>query len=206
MTKKAKIGKIIGNIVMVSAIVLLCAYMVMNSITGRVIVSGSSMNPTLSNLDYGIMNTSKTKRNNIKRFDIVIFEDDTSGILIKRVIGLPGEKININTATGELRIDDKVILQDFLADSYVSKTCHNSHNVACGKDFTVPKDQYYVLGDNRANSKDSEHGIGTVAKNQMLGVLWYIDSKCGTIETKLDKNGNEVHVCKDQKRTEVRFF
>ena len=101
--KNKKVGQILVNVLMVVVIILFSAYTVFNSITGRVIVSGSSMNPTLSNLDYGMMNVSKTKKKNIKRFDIIVFEDQkgitgNGTVLIKRVIGLPGDIININTS------------------------------------------------------------------------------------------------------------
>lgn len=209
--KNKKVGQILVNVLMVVVIILFSAYTVFNSITGRVIVSGSSMNPTLSNLDYGMMNVSKTKKKNIKRFDIIVFEDQkgitgNGTVLIKRVIGLPGDIININTATGELTVNEKIVLQDFLDSAYVRKTCGNSRGLACGNNFVVPENEYYVLGDNRSNSTDSEHGLGTISKDSILGILWYVDSKCGSIETKTDKNGNSTYVCKDKTSTEIRFF
>lgn len=190
-----KIVKIVVNILLV---VTFSSYIAFKATTCRVIVSGHSMNPTLENLDYGMMKTSSIKKKNIKRFDIVVFEDEILGTLIKRVIGLPGERISVNIATGELKINDKIVVQDFLDSSYVRLTCSRNKGIACGKEYSIPKNEYYVLGDNRANSTDSEHGLGTIKENSIVGVLWYIDAKCGSID--------ENNVCVNKTKTEIRYF
>lgn len=207
---KKKTLNTIVNILMVFVIIAFSAYAVLNSITGRVIVSGSSMFPTLENLDYGMMNVSNIKKKNIKRFDIVVFDASSNGyndVFIKRVIGLPNDKIVINEVTGELTVNDKIVVQNYLSADILRKTCTSANfKVACGKEFIVPEGEFYVLGDNRNNSTDSEHGLGTVPHESILGILWYVDSKCGSIETNIDKNGNKTYACKDKKRTEIRFF
>lgn len=194
-----KILKIVVNVLLV---VSFSSYFAYKTITCRVIVSGPSMNPTLEDLDYGVMKTSSKTKKNIKRFDIIVADAIVNGKLetvIKRVIGLPGEKISINQVTGELTVDDKIIVQDFLDNSYVRKTCNNSHGVACGKEYHIPENEYYVLGDNRSNSTDSEHGLGKIEKKAIIGVLWYIDAKCGSYD-------EENNVCKDKTKTEIRYF
>lgn len=194
------------NIAAVLAIVSCVALLVVRSITSPVIVDGESMMPTLNNLDYGQMNVSSLKKKHVKRFNIVIFEDKSKMILIKRVIGLPGETIHIDPLSGELKVNDRVVEQSFLDEDYVRSTCIASHGVACGKDYEIPEGHYYVLGDNRNHSRDSEHGLGAVPASSIHGVLWYINATCSSIGTKENKDGTTSYVCVGKKSTKLRFF
>ena len=82
-----------------------------------------------------------------ERFDIVIFKypDDESKLFIKRVIGLPGEKVQIKD--GKVYINDSEIPLD---DSFVPEKPRGSFGP-----YEVPENSYFVLGDNRNHSKDS---------------------------------------------------
>ena len=84
---------------------------------------------------------------NLERFDIVIFKypDDESKLFIKRVIGLPGEKVQIKD--GKVYINDSEIPLD---DSFVPEKPRGSFGP-----YEVPENSYFVLGDNRNHSKDS---------------------------------------------------
>ena len=98
------------------------------------------------NLDFFGHEISK-KIKDPERFDIVIFKypDDESKLFIKRVIGLPGEKVQIKD--GKVYINDSEIPLD---DSFVPEKPRGSFGP-----YEVPENSYFVLGDNRNHSKDS---------------------------------------------------
>ena len=79
----------------------------------------------------------------VKRGDILVFDSDETGkILIKRVIGLPGEKVEI--IDGAVYIDGELLEEDYVV--------HHSHE---DRTFEVPEGEYLFFGDNRAGSRDA---------------------------------------------------
>lgn len=139
-----------------------------------VAVSGSSMYPTLHNKDIMILYKLRKKMKGIERFDIVVIKTD-SGRLIKRVIALPGEKINYKIEEDEkgkqkgiLYINDKKVKEEFIFEDAKSKTCDFITDI-CGDGITVEEGSYYVMGDNRGNSRDSRM-IGTIEEDSIVGI------------------------------------
>ena len=116
-------------------------------------VNGASMNDTLNNGDIMIMNIIGYKFQDIKRFDIVIV-DEGSELIIKRVIGLPGETV-------EYRDNNLYINGKKMNDKYGSNKTNDFS-------YKVPKGEYFVLGDNRGNSMDSRV-FGSFSKRKILG-------------------------------------
>ena len=116
-------------------------------------VNGESMMNTLHDKDIMILDVIGYKINGIKRFDIVVV-DEGDELIIKRVIGLPGEKVAYKDNT--LYINDKKII-----DIYGSKKTDDFEEI-------VPKGKYFVLGDNRTNSMDSRV-FGAFPKSKILG-------------------------------------
>lgn len=132
-------------------------------------VEGDSMEPTLSHEDRLILN----KTGDIERFDIVVFPapDDPEKQYIKRVIGLPGDEIFYRDGT--LYIDGEEVEEPYID---LSDEDSNLYNFSSG-DFSlqtlhgveeVPEGEYFLLGDNRVNSKDSR-AFGFVEEEEIIG-------------------------------------
>lgn len=111
----------------------------------KVIIPSESMYPTLKEKDQ-LFATRVYKPSNLKRGDIVIFnfyENGKKELFIKRLIGLPGDTI-------EVKDESKVYVNgDLISEPYVK-----NKDIIAGK-YKVPEGKYFFLGDNRANSKDS---------------------------------------------------
>lgn len=148
-------------------IIIILVILVKIFIVTPVRVNGVSMNPTLEEGDIMILN--KLSRNSIKRFDIIVIrDDDDDEDIIKRVIGLPGEHIeyknNILYVNGK-KVDEKFTkVKDGKLNDYSIEALENS---------TVPKDYYFVVGDNRPNSKDSRI-IGFIHKDKIKGKASFV--------------------------------
>ena len=120
------------------------------------IVKQTSMEDTLHENDYMIMYRQAYKNHGPERGDIIIFQssltDEDSGkdkLLIKRVIGLPGDEIMISD--NQLYINGEAYIEDYLRDGYTPAF----ERPAEGETYTVPEVFYFCMGDNRAGSVDS---------------------------------------------------
>lgn len=112
------------------------------------LVPSSSMEPTLKVGDWGFANGLAYICNRPDRGDIIVFYNDESDcLLIKRVIGLPGDTVSIYD--GHVYINDALLDEDYIAESVDTYSPIN--------DFYVPEDHYFVLGDNRTSSSDSRY-------------------------------------------------
>ena len=116
-------------------------------------VNGESMMKTLHDGDIMILNIIDYKLHGVKRFDIVVV-DEGDELIIKRVIGLPGETVEYKD--NKLYINGKKV-----NDKYAS---HETEDLS----VLVPKGEYFVLGDNRTNSLDSR-AFGTFSSKKILG-------------------------------------
>lgn len=130
-------------------------------------VKGSSMENTLSNKDHLILEKVTYRFKEPERFEIVVFRpyaEEEETYYIKRVIGLPGEKIQI--INGEVFINDEV-----LEDSYASELVANPG--IASREILLNKDEYFLIGDNRNNSTDSRSSkIGPVKRKAIVGRAW----------------------------------
>lgn len=159
--KKNKIFKEIMSYILIILVVLLIKKYIFTPIR----VNGDSMNPTLLHNDIMILNEIGYYTNGLKRFDIVVVNTNGEKI-IKRVIGLPGDKIEYKD--NKLYVNDKLIEENFEH----AETMDFSVFIDLGFE-TIPDDHYFVVGDNRNNSVDSRM-IGLVNKNQIMGKTNFI--------------------------------
>lgn len=129
------------------------------------LVSGDSMLPTLHENDYLIINKIGYKIGEPKNGDVIVFKSDlekndgTTKDLVKRIIGVVGDKVVIK--------DGKVYLNDKLLDeTYLSEGMDTTGDV----DIVVPEGKLFVLGDNREVSLDSRYEqVGLVDVNDVEG-------------------------------------
>jgi len=122
-------------------------------------VDGDSMNPTLKNGDIMLLNEIGYRINGVKRFDIVVINTDKD-VIIKRVIGLPGERVDYKD--NKLYINGKEMDEPF-----THEVTHNFEFEVMDSEV-IPDNSYFVVGDNRGNSSDSRI-IGFINKDQIRG-------------------------------------
>lgn len=142
-------------------------YLIVHYVGGRTEVSGESMNPTLKDKDNLIVDKISYRFSDPARFDIVVFpfKYQEGTYYIKRIIGLPGETVQIQDGT--IYINGKK-----LEESYGAEPIRNP-GLASGA-ITLGQDEYFVLGDNRNNSADSrEPSVGNVAREDIVGRAFF---------------------------------
>ncbi|MBQ2639403.1 MAG: signal peptidase I [Bacilli bacterium] len=135
-------------------IIVLVVAIIKFFIVAPIRVNGPSMESTLHNKDIMILDEISYKFKSIKRFDIVVIKYKNE-YLIKRVIGLPNEKIEYKN--NKLYINNKYIKENF--------SHKKTENFKINK---IPKDKYIVLGDNRVDSVDSRI-IGFIKRKDIKG-------------------------------------
>ena len=140
-------------------IIIVIVIVIKMYVVSPVRVNGTSMNNTLEDKDIMVLDKIGYRFNKIKRFDIVVIDLGKEKI-IKRVIGLPGEKIEYKNNV--LYVNGKIVKENF------SHKVTEDFNISSLSSTTVPNNTYFVLGDNRTNSMDSRI-IGFIPKNKILG-------------------------------------
>lgn len=152
-------------------------FIIPNYIMQRTYVDGQSMENTLHGGEYVIREKVTNYFSNPERFDIIVFYSDVlEKDCIKRVIGLPGETVQI--------IENDIYINDKKLDENYGKDPISDPGIAIDP-ITLGEDEYFVLGDNREESLDSRaEGIGPVKKEDMDGRallrIWPL-SKLGTV-------------------------
>ena len=147
--------------------VLVLTYLVIRFVGQRTEVIGPSMQPTLYSGDNLIVDKISYRFQEPKRFDIIVFpfryKENT--YYIKRIIGLPGETVQI-TNDGKIYIN-----QEELKEGYGKEVMQDPGNAYTP--ITLGKDEYFVLGDNRNNSSDSRSSsVGVIHRSEIIGRAW----------------------------------
>lgn len=146
------------------ALVILAAYLIVTFVGQRTEVNGSSMENTLDNGDNLIVDKISYRLGSPKRFDVVVFPypQNPSTYFIKRVIGLPGETVQIDSS-GKIYINGQVLEENFGREVI-------SNPGLAQEPIKLGEDQYFVLGDNRNNSMDSRDSrVGLISGKSMVG-------------------------------------
>lgn len=123
------------------------------------VVEGESMYPTLESGEKIIFNKLVYFLSEPDRGDIVIIQQ-TDKNYVKRVIGLPGERIEMRDHI--LYVDDEAVEEQFVDD-------YNQLLTGNFGPYELDDDHYFVVGDNRAISKDSRNGLGLIKREEIVG-------------------------------------
>lgn len=172
--KKRYLKDVVSWILYVAFLVAM-VYLVNTFVTQRTMVSGNSMYPYLHDGDQLMMDKISYRFKDPERFDIVVLRVDDGTkkgeLYIKRIIGLPGESVQIT--------DGKIYINgEQLEETYGEEEIQNGGRAVEG--VTLGEDEYFVLGDNRNNSDDSRYDtVGNLKRERIVGKafvrLWPFD-------------------------------
>ncbi len=162
--EESAIQTLVNWIVDIVVVIAFACYLVY-SVGSRVEVSGSSMNPVLNSGDVVLINRIVYDLGTPARYDIAVFEKENSSYNMKRIIGLPGETVQIRNNL--VYIDGKPLdADDILGQATIAGIAE--YPVELGED------EYFLLGDNRESSEDSRFsGIGIIKREQLTGKVWF---------------------------------
>lgn len=149
--------------------VLCLTWFVITFVGQRTKVDGSSMEPTLADEDNLIVDKITYRFSDPKRYDIIVFpfklEENT--YYIKRIIGLPGETVQIDEQ-GNIYING-----EHLVESYGREVIAPENVGIAIEPIVLGEDEYFVMGDNRNNSTDSRTEIvGNIKGEDIVGRAW----------------------------------
>ncbi len=153
--------------------VLCLTYIVITYVGQRTIVEGASMETTLYDGDNLIVDKLSYRFKEPERFDIIVFpfryQENT--YYIKRIIGLPGETVQIDEA-GNIYIDSGDGMK-LLTETYGKEIIRPETIGIAAEPITLGADEYFVLGDNRNNSSDSRTAVvGNIHRDNIVGKAW----------------------------------
>ncbi len=142
------------------------------------VVDGDSMQSTLENGEHLWIDKLSYNFSEPERFDIIIFPFEQAGddvFYIKRIIGMPGEELYIDEA-GSIFIDGELLEEDF-----GNEAVDAFRRIRAEEPVLLGEDEYFVMGDNRNNSKDSRYyEVGNIKEEDIVGKavlrLWPLDS------------------------------
>ena len=141
-------------------------------VLGTFLVKGSSMEPNFHHGDLVFVNKLATSLGSPKEGEIVICEINTDGQkenIIKRVIGLPGDEIDVVWNGDSENVEYALYINDVLTEEpYINEVMMNKGDLDFP--YIVPEGSYFVMGDNRNASTDSRRvSIGAIEKKNLIG-------------------------------------
>ncbi|MCI8482885.1 MAG: signal peptidase I [Lachnospiraceae bacterium] len=164
---KSEVIKETINFIIYIAIVFFVTYLVIHYVGQRTQVSGTSMEYTLSDGDNLIVDKISYRFRKPERFDIIVFpyQHEKNTYYIKRIIGLPGETLQIDT-DGNIYVDGEVLEESYGREVILSPG-------QAEEPIVLGEDEYFVLGDNRNASSDSrDPNVGLIKGKNIVGRAW----------------------------------
>ena len=159
------ITKIISWLALIGVAIAL-AWGIVNYVIQTTYMTGESMEPTLKNGQLVFVHKFGYHFTEPKRFDVVVFEtnkNNNSHFYIKRIIGLPGETVQI--VDGDVYIDGELLEGTPFPDKIVTMGLAQEA-------IELGEDEYFVMGDNANNSEDSRSAnIGNIARENIVGKI-----------------------------------
>ncbi len=149
--------------------VLCVTYLVIAFVGQRTEVEGASMETTLSNGDNLIVDKLTYRFRDPERFDIIVFpfQYEDNIYYIKRIIGMPGETVQIDES-GNIYINGEI-----LQENYGREVIQPENRGVAINPVVLGEDEYFVMGDNRNNSRDSRMEIvGNIHRDDIIGRAW----------------------------------
>ena len=149
------------DILAVAAVAMILVSQLFNSVK----MSGRSMEPALAGGDRLMMSRLKPSLIAPERFDIIVFTaGDDERQYIRRIVGLPGERIRIEE--GVIFINGEPLEDRFTGTVTIAGLAE--------EEMEIGNDEYFVLGDNVNNSEDSRFShIGNIKEDEIMGTVWF---------------------------------
>lgn len=169
------------KIILYLAVIVILVFLILKFVGSRSEVIGHSMEGTLHDGESVWMDKLSYRFQDPERFDIVIFPYQNSDTYyIKRIIGLPGETVYIDTdGTIYIGTEDTLYMEEDgtvhneaepLEETYGNAVINENMRGVAAEPFTLSEDEYFVMGDNRNNSQDSRYEeVGAVSRDIIEG-------------------------------------
>lgn len=178
--------------------IVFAAYMVTTHTLQKSPVTSDSMYPTLKQGDTVIINKFAYRFSAPAREDVIVYKQagrEHSYLEMSRVIGLPGEKVNINN--GVIYINGVPISENINVSAI-----KNSGLAEDG--VTLSGDEYFVLDDNRNHSEDSRFAnVGNILKSDIIGKAWAVEKPFALVSGLNRKNDSSLAESEDKKDTDT---
>lgn len=167
------LGSFIWELIKVLVLALVIIVPLRVAVAEPFIVSGSSMVPNYHNREYLIINKLTYRFSEPERGDVIVFKypKNRSQYFIKRIIGLPGEKVEVKNGHviiyNEEFPDGKVLPEQYLPNENVTFNPFGRDEIV-----SLGSEEYFVLGDNRQASSDSR-SWGILPRHDFVGKAWF---------------------------------
>jgi len=164
-SKKNLIFDVILKWVVDIILVVVFALFIINYYGESAVVSGNSMNPIVENEEMVLLDQLSYELKEPKRFDVIAYVSRSGDVSIKRIIGLPGETVQIIDNT--IYIDGEEIEDKYFEGKFESGYVDEA--------IVIGDNEYFVMGDNRNVSEDSRFEyVGNISREDILGKIWFV--------------------------------